>query len=408
MIQKIKIRFITLAMTALFLLLSVIVTGMNIVNYNAIVSDADTKLELLSSNKGIFPEFGADKKWPMPPNMTMETPYEARYFSVLFSSTGEVIHTDTSRIKAIDTSTAVQYATQAIQTENIYDFIGNYRFLASQEGSSIRISFLDCSREFSSFRSFLLISISMALVGYTAFFIVILFFSNRFIQPITESYEKQKQFITNAGHEIKTPLAIIKADVDVLEMEYGENEWLDGIQSQVKRLADLTNDLVYLSRMEETEAHMQMIDFPFSDVVSETAHSFAAVAQAEGKTFQCSIQPMLCLNGNEKAIRQLVSVLLDNAMKYSPAEGFVSLSSQKQGRYLSLTVTNTTLLPIVKQDLNHIFERFYRMDASRNSQTGGYGIGLSVAKAIVAAHNGKIIALAPDDHSLQIQILLPA
>lgn len=190
-------------------------------------------------------------------------------------------------------------------------------------------------------------------------------------------------------------------------MEYGENEWLDAIQGQVKRLADLTNDLVYLSRMEETEDHMQMIDFPFSDVVNETAHAFHAVAQSKGKNFQCRVQPMLSLNGNEKAIRQLISILLDNAMKYTLDGGFEFLSAQKQGRYLNLAVQNTTLAPIGKQDLAHLFERFYRMDASRNSQTGGYGIGLSVAKAIVNAHNGKITAAAPDDHSLQIQIQFP-
>lgn len=407
MIQKIKIRFISLAMIALFLLLSAIVTGMNIVNYRAIISDADAKLELLSSNKGIFPEFGADKKWPMPPNMTMETPYESRYFSILFASTGEVIQTDTSQIKAIDKTTAIQYANQAVESSRTSDFIGNYRFLFSSEDSSVRITFLDCSREFSTFRSFLFISICMALAGYVAFFLALLFFSNRFLRPITESYEKQKRFITDAGHEIKTPLAIIKADVDVLEMEYGENEWLDGIQSQVKRLADLTNDLVYLSRMEETENHLQMIDFPFSDVLCETAHAFHAVAQAKEKKFQCSVQPMLTINGNEKAIRQLVNILLDNAMKYSPKGGFVSLAAKKQGRYLDLTVYNTTDNPIGKQDLNHIFERFYRMDSSRSTQTGGYGIGLSVAKAIVSAHNGKISATTMDSHSLQIQVLFP-
>ncbi|MBQ7001224.1 MAG: HAMP domain-containing histidine kinase [Oscillospiraceae bacterium] len=407
MIQKIKIRFISLAMIALFILLCAIVTGMNIVNYNTIVSDADTKLELLSKNQGIFPEFGSDKKWPMPPNMTMETPYESRYFSILFSSAGEVIHTDTSRIKAIDSTSAVQYANQAIQTNHISDFIDHYRFLVSSEGNAVRISFLDCTREISSFRSFLMISICMALAGYAAFFFVLLFFSNRFLRPITESYEKQKRFITDAGHEIKTPLAIIKADVDVLEMEYGENEWLSAIQSQVKRLSDLTNDLVYLSRMEETEDTMQMIDFPFSDVICETAHSFDAVAQAKGKIFQCSVQPMLSLNGNEKSIRQLVNILLDNAMKYSPEGGFVSLSAGRQGRYLSLSVQNTTIVPVEKKDLSHIFERFYRMDASRNSQTGGYGIGLSVAKAIVAAHNGRISATTEDGHSLQISVQFP-
>ena len=407
MIQKIRIRFISLAMVALLVLLAVIVTGMNVVNYNAIAENADKKLELLSGNRGIFPEFGPGKKWPMPRNMTLETPHESRYFSVLFSSTGDVIRTDTSRIKAIDEETAIQYAHQAVATNRVCDYIDHYRFRISSEEDALRITFLDCGREFSSFRIFLLISVYMALAGYGTFFFVILFFSKRLLLPITESYEKQRQFITNAGHEIKTPLAIINADVDVLAMEYGENEWLEGIQAQVKRLAGLTNDLVYLSRMEETENNLQMIEFPFSDVVSETAQAFQGIAQASGKQLQCRVEPMLSLNGNEKSIRQLVNILLDNAMKYSPEDGKVALSAERQGRYIHLSVWNTTIVPVEKQNLSHIFERFYRLDSSRSTQTGGYGIGLSVAKAIVTAHNGKISAATQDGHSLQIHVQLP-
>lgn len=407
MIQKIKIRFITVAMAALFVLLAVIVTGMNMINYNSIVRDADIKLEMLSQNKGRFPEFSPNKRRPIPPGMTPETPYELRYFSVLLTETGELVHSDTSRIKAIDNASAVAYAKKALKEPGSNAFIGNYRFAMSAEGSVLRITFLDCSRDVYAFRSFLISSICMALVGYLIFFFVILFFSNRIIKPVTESYEKQKQFITDAGHEIKTPLAIIKADVDVLEMEYGENEWLDGIQAQVKRLSSLTNDLVYLSRMEETETKLQMIEFPFSDVILEAAQAFHAIAQAQGKDFRCDVEPMLSLNGNEKSIRQLVNILIDNAMKYSPEGGIVSLSVHAQNRSLCLSVFNTTIDPIEKQNLSHIFERFYRMDFSRSSQTGGYGIGLSVAKAIVSAHNGRISAATQDGHSLQINVQFP-
>ena len=407
MIQKIKIRFISVAMAALFVLLAVIVTGMNIVNFNSIIQDADIKLELLSQNKGRFPEFSPDKRWPIPPGMTQETPYELRYFSVLLTESGELVQADTTRIKAIDNASAVAYATKALKEEKTNGFIGNYRFTLAVEDTALRISFLDCSREVFSFRSFLISSICMALVGYLSFFFVILFFSNRITRPVTESYEKQKRFITDAGHEIKTPLAIIKADVDVLEMEYGENEWLEGIQTQVKRLADLTNDLVYLSRMEETETNLQMIEFPLSDVVSEAAQAFQAVAQAQGKTFHCAVESMLSLTGNEKSIRQLVSILMDNAMKYSPPGGYISLSAHSQNRSVCLSVFNTSANPIEKQDLPHLFERFYRMDSSRSSLTGGYGIGLSVAKAIVSAHNGKITAASQDGQSLQINIQLP-
>lgn len=404
MIRKLRIKFIALSMMALFILLSVIVASMNILNYNAVVAEADNMLSILANNSGAFPDFDENNR---PHNMSPETPYESRYFSVLLGEKGDALQADTGRIKAVDTNQAINYATQVIAENKESGFVGEYRFVCHSEGLGTRITFLDCGRKLNAFQTFLLISTGMALVGYALFFFVILFFSGKIIRPVTESYEKQKRFITDAGHEIKTPLTIIKADVDVLEMEFGENEWLTDIQKQTKRLATLTNDLVYLSRMEEANDSMQMIEFPFSDVVSEAASSFQALAQTQGKVFQCKIQPMLSLTGNEKAIHQLVSILLDNALKYSPNNGTVSLVLERQNKTVQLSVFNTTENLIPKEKLNLLFERFYRIDPSRNSQTGGYGIGLSVAKAIVAAHNGRIQAKTEDGRSLQITVTLP-
>ena len=191
-------------------------------------------------------------------------------------------------------------------------------------------------------------------------------------------------------------------------MELGENEWLSDIQKQANRLTSLTNDLVYLSRMEETNNSIQMIEFPLSDVVSETASSFQALAQTQGKLFQCNIQPMISFTGNEKALQQLTNILLDNALKYSPTGGTVSITLERQNKTIQLSVFNTTSTEIQKEQLPFLFERFYRLDPSRSSRTGGYGIGLSVAKAITEAHNGKIRAKTEDGHSIQLTVSLPA
>ena len=344
----------------------------------------------------------------LPPGMSPEIPYESRYFSVtLDSKTGSVIQAETSRIVSVDTTQAIEYAKNVLCEGNRRGFADSFRYVIRTEDTFIRITFLDCGRKLNAFQNFLLASAGMSLAGYLVVFALIAFFSNRIIRPISESYEKQKRFITDAGHEIKTPLTIINADADVLAMELGENEWLEDIQKQAKRLTALTNDLVMLSRMEEAENTMPMIEFPFSDVVTETASSFQALAQTQEKVFQCQIQPMLTLRGNEKAIGQLVSILLDNALKYSPVNGTVSLTVEKQNRMLCLSVYNTTTNEITKENLPLLFDRFYRTDPSRNSQTGGYGIGLSVAKAIVTAHNGKIHASTEDGHSLQITVVFP-
>lgn len=407
MIRKLKVKFVFLAMAALLILLACIVTGMNILNFRSVTTYADATLDLLSGNKGIFPEFEGNPPRRMPRFIRIETPYESRYFSVLLDSDGTVLQTDIRRIKAVDEESAAEYAKKAFHMKRETAFLDDYRFMKTADSNITRIVFLDCGRQLYTFQKFLISSICMSAVGYLSFFAVIVFFSGKILQPVTESYEKQKRFITDAGHEIKTPLAIIKADADVLEMEFGENEWLEGIQDQVRRLSGLTSDLVYLSRMEEADSNIPMIEFPFSDVISETVMAFQALAQTQNKTFCCQIPSMISYTGNEKAIRQLVNILMDNAMKYSPEKGTVSMTVKKTNRHLCMTVSNTTLQPITPENLSHLFERFYRADASRNSQTGGYGIGLSVAQAIVTAHSGKITAVSSDEKSLEIMVQFP-
>lgn len=190
-------------------------------------------------------------------------------------------------------------------------------------------------------------------------------------------------------------------------MDYGENEWLKDIKSQIKRLTSLTEDLTFLSHMEEEKGLSEMIDFPLSDVVSETAQSFQAPAKTQNKTFSAEIEPTLSFCGNEKAIRQLVSILLDNALKYSPDGGNISISLKKQNKSISLKVFNTAQ-NVDTKNLDRLFDRFYRGDKSRSSETRGYGIGLSVAKAIVTSHKGKIAASSKDGNSLTITVTLPA
>lgn len=397
-------------MTALLLVLTIIITGINIVNYNGVAEDADEVLAILSENKGSFPSFKEKGKKGnvLPLNMSPEIPYESRYFTVsLNSNSYTVIQTETSRIISVDASQAIDFAQTAVNRKQNHGFVEDFRYLIQREDGVIRIVFLDCGRKLDSFRDFLVASVGISFAGYILVFTIITFFSNKIVQPISVSYEKQKRFITDAGHEIKTPLTIIKADADVLEMEFGESEWLEDIRKQAQRLTALTNDLVYLARMEESSDSLQMIEFPFSDVVSETASSFQALAQTQGKKFLCRIQPMLSFTGNEKAIQHLIIILLDNALKYSPAGGTVSLILEKQNKTLLLSVTNTTEAPIPPESLPLLFDRFYRIDSSRSTQTGGHGIGLSVAQAIVTAHNGKIQANAKDDPSLQIIISFP-
>ena len=307
----------------------------------------------------------------------------------------------------IEPAEASDLAVKAFSKSVSHGFAGLYRFYKQSGSDGVRILFLDCGREITSFQRFLMTSIVLSALGLLLIFGIVVYFSGRIVRPFAESYEKQKQFITDAGHEIKTPLAIIQADADVLEMELGENEWLSDIQAHVKQLSGLTNDLVSLARMEEGGAPLQILEMPISDLISEAGESFQGLAQTQGKELQLTVEPMLSMEADEKAMRQLVSILLDNALKYSPEGSRIQLSLSRQGKVLKLAVSNSSLVPLPKENLDRLFERFYRADPSRNSQTGGHGIGLSIAKAIVTAHSGQIHASHEENNILQITVTLP-
>lgn len=408
MIQKLRARFIILSMSTLLVVLVVLVGGINLASYRGIVSEADrimtvdnpgrmvkSKGTIGTGSNGLFSQFSPDSH------------SYARFFSVVLSSDGNVLDTQLPVGAMIDDDEASSLAAKVFAKDSDTGFQSIYRYRKQYDEDTVRIRFLDCGREISAFQRFLLTSILLSAVGLLLIFGIVVYFSGRIVRPFAESYGKQKQFITDAGHEIKTPLTIIQADADVLAMELGENEWLADIQSNVHRLTDLTNDLVSLARMEEGGTPLELLEIPVSDVIAETAQSFHTLAQTQNKDLQIAVEPMLSMEADEKAISKLVGILLDNALKYSPEETAIMLSLSKHGKQLRLTVCNDSAVPLPAGDLNRLFERFYRADPSRNSQTGGHGIGLSIASAITAAHNGQIHASQPAKGRLQITVTLP-
>ena len=407
MIAKLRKKFILLSMAALFVLLTVITVSINVITYRSVVSEADEILELLSSNNGSFPDFDHPGAIPLPVNMSPEIPYESRYFSVLIDKNGKIFQAEVSMIKAVDADEAIDLAEKVQKSGREQGFVENYRYKTYENGEMKGIVFLDWGRRIQGYRAFLIISICMTMAGFGLFFVVILFFSKRIVKPVAESYEKQKRFITDAGHELKTPLAIINADIDVLELDMEQNEWLEDMKKQTNNLAALTTDLVYLSKMEESEKEAQMIEFLLSDLVEDAAAEFRLMAKAQKKSFCEHIESMLTMTGNEESIRRLLRILLENALKYSNENGTIELCLNRNGKNINLTVFNTTETEIPMGSLPMIFDRFYRLEQSRNSQTGGSGIGLSIAKAIVLAHHGKIEAFSEDGKSLKITTIFP-
>ena len=410
MINKLKRKFLILGTVFMFILMSVLVLIMNLVNYREVVSETDAVIRMLSQpNMSFFigqTLYDDDVNSFVPPGMSPEVPYESRFFIVSASSDGDLINSDLSRIICVDEESVMEYISAALKSSSDQGFIGNFRFSKSADENGLRIIFLDCGRKLDQFRSFLRISVIVGLCGCLVVFLAFVFTAGKIVAPIAESYEKQKRFISDAGHEIKTPLTIINANVDLLELD-GEKEELTEIREQTVRLTGLTNDLIMLSKMEEAEHTIQKIDFPLSDLVSETAASFRAPAASRGLNFDADIAQGVSMNGAPDAIRRLISMLLENAVKYAPENGSVKLCMISQKKQSIISVENDTAERIAENDLAHIFDRFYRADASRNSSTGGHGIGLSIAKAIVEAHGGSISASSKTGNDFCVTAVLP-
>lgn len=414
MIKSLRKRFIMVAMCSIFLVLAVIMGTVNIVNYYRMMSRADNMTAILAENDGRFAGVSGDdigkRKMDSGRNMrrndlSPETPYETRFFSVKLDREGTVLFSDVDKIAAISTTDAEEYAIKVFQGRSSKGFEDIYRYRMVDSGTDILIIFLNCGRELSMFQSSLLTSVSVSVLGFIAVTVLVIVFSKIVFRPVAESYEKQKQFITDASHEIKTPLTIIDANIEVLEMENGENQWTKSTKNQIKRLASLTQQLITLSRLDEERKMLEKSEFSLSDAVSETVQSFEALAKAQNKQLDIQIEDGIHFFGDEKSIRQMTGILMDNALKYSLCEGSICVLLKRKGRKIQLEVFNQTEdIPRGKHDI--LFERFYRMDTSRNSETGGSGIGLSVARAIVLSHGGKINAYSADGKSLTVVVAL--
>lgn len=495
MLKKLRRKFIAIAMLSVSIVLIAIVGTINIANYISTNEALDARLKLIAGNGGTFPDLLEQKNMGVEGNETdsinkgtptlKEPPYgrtdvqppedmnqadlkdnnlkdnglkendlkrhgispesqfDTRYFTVTINSKGDVENIDTSKIASVSSENAAEYAKKLWKSGKKGDgksgFAESCKYLTVDEDGSTMYIFLSCQRELSTIKTYILASVGISVFGLVVVFVMIYFFSGKILKPVSESYEKQKRFITDASHEIKTPLTIIDANTEVIEMMEGENEWTSSTRKQVARLTSLTEKLVFLSRMDEEATKLEMLEFSLSDAILDTAEPFKTVARTKGKKLTIDVTDGILYTGDEKTIRQLVSILLDNAMKYSGCSnaGFeksninktnlnkttqtqndcattinpapeIEISLKQSGKNRIITVWNTVdeTANIKKGRQDILFERFYRTDTSHNSKTGGFGIGLSAAYAIVKAHKGKITAESKDGRSIKFTIVL--
>ena len=391
MIRAIRRRFIRIALLVLALAM-VLVTGIiNAANWINVRAELWETMNSLGDGGEPMGRRGGDSRHMR--NMLDES----RFFSVDIHPDGSYALGDTTHIASIESDEMAEAAEAAIQSGKTSGFVGDYLFNMTRRGGGRAALFLNCETKLARVRRLAWIS-AAACVGCIALaWLLVALFSSRAIRPLVENAIRQKQFITDAGHELKTPLTVISANMDVLSLETGKNEWVQSTQKQVAAMRGLVNELIYLSRLDEEDARLEKRDVDLSKLVSETAEPFAGMAEFSGKAMRLDVADGVRLSGDEAMLKRLVSILCDNAVKYAPEGDEIRVTLRRAGKGVMLSTENGLAKPMDDETLRHLFDRFYRADASRSKESGGHGIGLSVALAIAEKHGGTLRAERRDD-----------
>ena len=400
MIKRVRKKFILVAMIATTVVTLLLIFAINLFNAIQVNQELDRALQEIShvKTRAGEPEQQGETgglkghKDGKKDRRAASTKYEGRFFTMLLKD-GQFYFQNGEEISEEIES----FGEAVIESGKTAGTIDDYRFLATETGDVTVISFLDCTTEIQGERNLLMISAAVGCAGILLSFFFILLMSGKIILPLKESMEKQKRFITDAGHELKTPLSVIGTNMDILSMDLGENEWVEGTKKQVKKLNGLVRHLISLSRLEETEQEADLQPFDISAAALESAAPFQAKAEMEGKEMELSVEGNLQAVGDEGSVRQLFTILCDNAVQYSTGEKPILVKLYLKGKSVCFETVNPFDPVHAPEDLNRLFDRFYRGDLSRSEHEGkaGYGLGLSIAQEI-AKKNRIILSVAKD------------
>ncbi len=408
MINKLRRKMIWISGTALVIVFLVIFAVICFISIHQLNTTMDMLCDRISDDGGMFHPF--DKEHPRPPDMdrfpgffTAETPFSTRFFVVRFDERGNIAGVNIDSVSSITQEEAHKYAQAVKRKGNLCGWESNYRYKIFDTLHGQSVVFVDGSMNRATTTA-LLITSGCVLVGSMAVILcLIILLSRRAVRPIAESYEKQKQFVTDANHELKTPLTLILTNLDILEAETGKNEWLDDIRSEGQRMSALVGQLTALSRLDEDRPQMQLTSFSFSEMTEDTVAEFIPLVNERGLTITGRIQPGLQYTGDEGALRRVLAILLDNAVKYCDPGGSISLTLTVR-RHLIMTVENTCR-EVDSIELNRLFDRFYRADKARTA-SNSFGIGLSLAQAIIVQHHGEIGAYKAGEEKIGFKLML--
>lgn len=420
MFKKLRNKFLILNLVIISVMMLIAFTSIYVITYNNTRKDIDMALHSISEsgrkmnenpkatrpNPGISqqpPDFGT--KQPPPERSVSFTLITDKYWNIVdsfsaFSMDEEFYETAKNTVQS-----------QKINMGKFKQDGTYWAFMIKPGFDSYKIVFLDITSQQAFLTNLIYTFLVVALVMLIFIFFISSFFANRSIKPIKEAFDKQKQFIADASHELKTPLTVINTNVDVL-LSNGEDtintqsKWLYYIKSESERMNKLTNDLLYLTQIDYSDIRMIFTDFNMSETVENIILTMEAVIFENSISLHYDIEPNLITHGNSEQIQQVVMILLDNAVKYANSKGTINISLKRHYNTLHLSVTNTGE-GIPEEHLDKIFDRFYRTDKSRARKSGGYGLGLAIAKAIIEQHDGKITVKSVVNESTTFTVELP-
>ena len=383
--RKLQIRFISLSSVALILLLSLIIGTSIFLSYRQLYTTAD-RLILLTYTDLDSHELEGE-----------------RFFTAFFKNESKELSIDVSHFPLMKKQTAENLAKKVIAGKSEKGFTDSYRYIVSRSADEIKVTFLSRRSALEAYKNNSTTLLIVSSVGAVVMIGILSALSGTIVSPIVRNRQKQKEFISSASHELKTPLTVIRADAQLLESEIGENEWLTDIIKQSDAMSEMTHRLVFLSRAEEQDGGFVKIEFPVSDVAADVVDYYKSLSMASEKKLVADIQNGLSYSGDEKAIREIMTALIDNAFKYSDDGSVISVRLASDGRGILFSVENSAA-KVTKEQLSHFGERFYRADTS--SKVNGYGIGLSVVKAVAEGHRGSLTASLSEDNKIRFTVKL--
>ena len=394
MFKQLQKSFVKSAMLSFTAVLLVVLVAVNIVNYRQTVDQVDRLTTMLVNNDGTFPDAPDDKgpkehpEHGMPKGMEFRKDDQmATRYAVVRVANGTVQSVDRTHLVSLDEEALKELGLRIAQGTSTKGWEGSLRYQVAKTDAGTMVVLVDANKETQQVSRLMMVTGAVFVLCLAVVYVLVRLVSKRAIRPFVENVERQQQFIANASHEIKTPLAVLSANTDLLEMMGTEAKFVDSNKRQIKRLNSLVEQMLILSRYDEGEAATTKEEVDLVAVTKAIVEEILPVLNEKGLRVEFTGEAQTIITTNKSAMTELVRILLDNAMKYTVGEPVITIESKRT----QLAIGNETE-PMTKEQVSQIFDRFYRVDSSRNRTTGGSGLGLSIAQKIAETNDVQLTA----------------